>query len=215
MEPYKTVHREGCGEITEKKSRFIAHVSHVENEDEALLKIEALKKKYWDARHNCYAYSVGIANPTERYSDDREPAGTAGRPILDVLRGEDLKNTLIVVTRYFGGVLLGTGGLVRAYQASARAGIDACVVARRIPALKVMVTTDYQGLGKLQYLAAKCSVPVIDTDYSDSVRVTILCDEKKLEDISRQMQEVTSGSTTFEKIAEVIYTEADGEVILC
>ncbi|MBP5160073.1 MAG: YigZ family protein [Lachnospiraceae bacterium] len=215
MEGYKTVHRAGVGEITEKKSRFIAHVFHVESEDEALFQIEALKKEYWDARHNCYAYTVGVTNPTERYSDDREPAGTAGRPILDVIRGEELKDTLIVVTRYFGGVLLGTGGLVRAYQASARAGLEASVIARRIPALKVLVTTDYSGLGKLQYLAAKLSVPVISVDYADSVKATILCDEAKLGDISRQMQEVTSGATMFDRISEVIYTEADGEVTLC
>ncbi len=215
MEAYKTVHRDGCGEITEKKSRFIANVFHVESEDEAVFRLEALKKKYWDARHNCYAYTVGVSNPTERYSDDREPAGTAGRPILDVIRGEDLRDTLIVVTRYFGGVLLGTGGLVRAYQASARAGLDASVIAKRIPALKVMVTTDYQGLGKLQYIAAKCSVPVTGTDYSDSVKITILCNEDQLKDIERQMQEVTSGSASFEIISPVIYTEADGEVVLC
>ena len=119
---YKTVYRGGTAEIVEKKSRFIAHSAHVESEEEALAFIEQIKKQYWDARHNCHAFSVGVPNETARCSDDGEPAQTAGKPMLDVLMGQQLKNTVVVVTRYFGGILLGTGGLVRAYSAAVQEG---------------------------------------------------------------------------------------------
>lgn len=123
MDKYYIVSKGGEGEITEKKSRFIAHVLPVESEEEALLQIENIKKKYWDARHNCFAFIMGKNNEIQRFSDDGEPQGTAGKPILEVLMGENLRNTLIVVTRYFGGTLLGTGGLVRAYGLSSKEGL--------------------------------------------------------------------------------------------
>ena len=125
LEKYKTIYAGGEGEITEKKSRFIATVRLVEKEEDALAFIEEMKKKYWDARHNCYAYSIGEHREFTRCSDDGEPSGTAGRPMLDVILGEDIYNVAVVVTRYFGGVLLGTGGLVRAYTRSAKDALDA------------------------------------------------------------------------------------------
>ena len=109
LEKYKTVYEGGEGEIVEKKSRFIATVRPVQTEEEALAFIEEMKKKYWDARHNCYVYSVGKNREYTRCSDDGEPSGTAGRPMLDVILGEDIYNVAAVVTRYFGGILLGTG----------------------------------------------------------------------------------------------------------
>ena len=113
----------GTDEIIEKKSRFIAQVFPVQTEQEAMQIIEQTKKKYWDARHNCYVYSVGKNREYTRCSDDGEPSGTAGRPMLDVILGEDIYNVAAVVTRYFGGILLGTGGLVRAYSAAGQGGI--------------------------------------------------------------------------------------------
>ena len=122
---YCAVYEGGQGEIVEKKSRFIATVLPIETEEEALEFIAKMKKKYWDARHNCYAYVIGERQELQRCSDDGEPNGTAGRPMLDVLLHEDIHNTVVVVTRYFGGVLLGTGGLVRAYQkATERIGVQ-------------------------------------------------------------------------------------------
>ena len=115
LEKYKTVYEGGEGEIVEKKSRFIATVRPVKTEEEALAFIEEMKKKYWDARHNCYVYSVGKNREYTRCSDDGEPSGTAGRPMLDVILGEDIYNVAAVVTRYFGGILLGTGGLESIY----------------------------------------------------------------------------------------------------
>ena len=116
--------KNGTGEIEEKKSRFIAHVYNVSSDGEAEQYINAVKKKYWDARHNCYAYIIGDKGQVQRFSDDGEPQGTAGKPILDIIAATGLVNCLIIVTRYFGGTLLGTGGLIRAYQASAKAGLD-------------------------------------------------------------------------------------------
>ena len=123
MTEYKTVKEEASGEITEKKSRFIATIRPVSTEEEALAFIAEMKKKYWDARHNCSAYIVGTDKPLERCSDDGEPSRTAGMPMLEVLKGNGLSNVCAVVTRYFGGILLGTGGLVRAYQAATAEGV--------------------------------------------------------------------------------------------
>ena len=122
IDQFRTVYRGGTGEIVEKKSRFIATVRLVESEEEALSCLEALRKKYWDARHNCFVYIIGENQETVRCSDDGEPSGTAGRPMLDVVQGAGLRNVLVVVTRYFGGTLLGTGGLVRAYSQAVRGG---------------------------------------------------------------------------------------------
>ena len=111
----KTVYKGASAEIVEKKSRFIGETYPVTSEEEALEYLEKVKKQFWDARHHCWAYVIGEQRPLERFSDDGEPSGTAGKPILEVIRGKRLPNTLVVVTRYFGGTLLGTGGLVRAY----------------------------------------------------------------------------------------------------
>ena len=124
---YKIVYAGGEAQIIEKKSRFIATVLPVETEEEALAFIESLRKKYWDATHNCYAYVVGERNEIQRCSDDGEPSGTAGRPMMDVLAGAGVHNAAVVVTRYFGGTLLGTGGLVRAYSGAVREALKAAV----------------------------------------------------------------------------------------
>ena len=123
-EGYKIVYEGGSGEIEEKKSRFIATVRPVGSEEEVTAFLAEMKKKYWDARHNCFAYVIGEKNELVRCSDDGEPSGTAGRPMLDVLLKEELHNVAVVVTRYFGGTLLGTGGLVRAYQQAVKEGLS-------------------------------------------------------------------------------------------
>ncbi len=128
----KIVTEGGTGEVIEKKSRFIASIFPIQTEEEALTYLSQVRKKYYDARHNCFAYVVGEKNETERCSDDGEPSGTAGRPMMDVLTGQGLHNVLVVVTRYFGGTLLGTGGLVRAYSAAVKAGLENCVIQEKI-----------------------------------------------------------------------------------
>ena len=140
---YKIVYAGGEAQIIEKKSRFIATVVPVETEEEALAFIESLRKKYWDATHNCYAYVVGERNEIQRCSDDGEPSGTAGRPMMDVLAGAGVHNAAVVVTRYFGGTLLGTGGLIRAYSLAVQEGLAAAEVITRIPGVKLKLTAEY------------------------------------------------------------------------
>ena len=152
FEPYKIIEYGGEGEIVEKKSRFIARVQATETEEEAAAFIESEKKRYWDARHHCYAYILGEQGQTVRYSDDGEPSGTAGRPILEVLTASGIRGLTLVVTRYFGGTLLGTGGLVRAYTQAAQAGLAASRVAVMRYGYAVTVGTDYNRIGRIQYL---------------------------------------------------------------
>ena len=151
----KTVYIGGEGEIVEKKSRFIATVRPVASEEEAVAFIAEMKKKYWDARHNCSAFVIGDRQELSRCSDDGEPAQTAGRPMLDVLLREEIHNVAVVVTRYFGGVLLGTGGLVRAYTSSAKLGLAAAGVCDVCERSVLTYALDYTYLAKLQNLAAQ------------------------------------------------------------
>ena len=169
MKEYKIVYCGGEGEIVEKKSRFIATVKPVDSEEEASAFIAEMKKKYWDARHNCSAFVIGEHNEIQRSSDDGEPAGTAGHPMLDVLLGEGIHNTAVVVTRYFGGTLLGTGGLVRAYSKSVQAGLAASTVLEKKKGFLLAMETDYSGIGKIQYIAGERSLPILDSEYTDKV----------------------------------------------
>ena len=183
----------GVGEITEKKSRFIATLKPVGSEEEATAFIHEIKKKYWDAKHNCSAFVIGEGGLT-RCSDDGEPAGTAGRPMLEVLTGAGLNNVCAVVTRYFGGVLLGTGGLVRAYQSAVKEGLKQCVIVRRIPGNVYMVETDYNGAGKLQYLFGKEGVIVQDSAYGASVIFTVVLRKEQEDPVLTQIADLTGGA---------------------
>ena len=149
MKQIKIVFEGGEDEIVEKKSRFIATVRPVESEEEALDFIAAMKKKYWNATHNCSAFVVGENQELQRCSDDGEPQGTAGRPMLDVLLGEAVHNVAVVVTRYFGGTLLGTGGLVRAYSRSVQVGLAASKIIEKTEGTLLSIHTDYNGIGKI------------------------------------------------------------------
>lgn len=190
---YRIVYRGGIGEIVEKKSRFIATVIPITSEEEALSFIEQMKKQYWDASHNCSAYTLGMRHETARCSDDGEPQKTAGRPMLDVLLGEDVHNVCVVVTRYFGGTLLGTGGLVRAYQAATKAGLDASVVTEKRYGIPVSVITDYNSIGKLQYIVAQMELFTQETLYTDVVTLTVLTTEASRGAFIKKVTEATSG----------------------
>lgn len=212
LSEYKTVYRGGEGEITEKKSRFIANVVPVFSEEEALEFIEAMRKKYWDARHNCFAFIIGERGELKRFSDDGEPGGTAGKPILEVLTGEGLTNTVIVVTRYFGGTLLGTGGLVRAYGLAAKAGLAASVVINKIPALKLYITTDYTGLGKIQYILGQRGMAVVDTVYTDKVEMVALTPQKEADAVKAEITEGTNGQAVLQEKDSCYLAEIDGKI---
>ena len=207
---YKTVYRGGTAEIVEKKSRFIAHSAHVESEEEALAFIEQIKKHYWDARHNCHAFSVGVTNETARCSDDGEPAQTAGKPMLDVLMGQQLKNTVVVVTRYFGGTLLGTGGLVRAYSGAVKAGLDASVIITKILGVKLHIETDYTTFGKIQYILAQRELKILDTVYTDKVELEVLIPKTDVDQVMHAITEGTNAQAEMTAGEECYYAEIDG-----
>ena len=208
------VYKGGQGEITEKKSRFIATVRPVESESEAVSFINETKKKYWDARHNCSAFVIGKRQELTRCSDDGEPAGTAGRPMLDVLLKENIHNAAVVVTRYFGGVLLGTGGLVRAYQQATKAGLSASEIIEKKDGAVLFIRTDYTGIGRLQYLFAQEKITVMDTAYEADVLVKAVIPENNKKRIEKTIIEQTNGTAKLEWGDEVTFAEYDGEVLL-
>lgn len=198
----------------EKKSRFLAEVRLVKSEEEALKFIEEKKKQYWDATHNCYAYVIGERKELMRCSDDGEPQGTAGKPMLDVLLGEDLYNTAVVVTRYFGGTLLGTGGLVRAYSKAVQEGIKESRVITKYHGLLTEIGIDYTGVGKLQYLFAKNQIPIIDSQYAEDVKMQILIPAKEEGMIKKAVTEATNARATVTDIKELYFAVSDGEYLL-
>ena len=194
FDPYKIIEAGGQGEIVEKKSRFIASVEATYTEEEAMAFIETVKKRYWDARHNCYAYILGEQGQTMRFSDDGEPSGTAGRPILEVLTGSGIRFLTLVVTRYFGGTLLGTGGLVRAYTQAAQAGLAASRVAAMRYGHTFKVKTDYNGIGKIQYLLGKQGIPIGDAVYEEQVSLEFQVPFEERERLIKEITEATAGS---------------------
>ena len=195
-ESYKTVSGEGEAEIVEKKSRFIAHVFPVESESEALEQIEKTKKKYWDARHNCYAYVIGIDGKLQRYSDDGEPQGTAGRPMLELLERAGLDGALVAVTRYFGGILLGTGGLYRAYSgAAAEALSDAGSVVMRKYAL-MRAEFGYDEWARTEKSLRPDICRIIGCEYSSSVTVSAAVTPEGAERFRAIVSDVTCGRSS-------------------
>ena len=198
--PYQVVIEGGEGEYVEKKSRFIATVQPVESEEEAVAFIDGIKKKYWDARHNCSAFVIGSKNEITRCSDDGEPSGTAGRPMLEVLLGQEVHNVAVVVTRYFGGVLLGTGGLVRAYTKAVQEGLMNSQIATLAFGTKVKIETDYNGIGKLQYILGKVGVPIGNSEYTDVVTLEVFLLQEQKDGILKEMTEATAGKCKFEEI---------------
>lgn len=209
---YRVVYEGGEGEIVEKKSRFIATVRPVETEEEAVAFINEMKKKYWDARHNCSAFVIGSRQEVTRCSDDGEPAQTAGRPMLDVLLREGITNVAVVVTRYFGGVLLGTGGLVRAYQSATQAGLVASKIIEKRQGKKLIIHTDYNGLGKLQYLFGQQKTAILDTEYAADVVLTILVPVEQKDFLYKEITEQTNGTAQMEWGEDAVYALIDKPV---
>lgn len=170
MKSYITVLGESVGEYSEKRSRFIATARRTETEEQAAAFLTEMRSKYWDAKHNCYAYSIS-AGALKRFSDDGEPHGTAGKPILDIIDGSGLTDVTVVVTRYFGGVLLGTGGLVRAYSAAARQALAAAERVRMTPCTVYRARCGYSELERLTKLIADCGGRVENTVYGVDVEL--------------------------------------------
>lgn len=211
-EAFKTIYESGTGEIVIKKSRFIATVCPVENEDAAIEVIEGAKKKYWDASHNCSAYIIGSKQPLMRCSDDGEPSKTAGRPMLDVLLAHELTNLVVVVTRYFGGTLLGTGGLVKAYQSATIEGLSNCRIITKELGIKCEVTTDYNLIGKIQYYIGQEQITLLSSQYTDIVKLQLLIRPSILQEFNKKIAELTNGSAILQEFDQVYFTKIDGAV---
>ena len=199
LKEYRTILEPGTDEIVEKKSRFIGYIRHTETEEEANAFINEIRKRHFDARHNCFAYSVDGQQQTIRFSDDGEPGGTAGKPILEVITGKELCDVCIVVTRYFGGTLLGTGGLVRAYTDAAKACIDATDMVTKCLVVPMRLTTNYMDFGKIQYLLGNHNIPVLDSEYGENVvvKIEVLVDDVPM--IVKQLTEVTAARVQIEQ----------------
>lgn len=181
---FKTINQNISAEIVEKKSKFIANVFYVETVEEAEEKVKEIKKKYFDARHNCFAYSVftkdGIVN---RFSDDGEPSGTAGGPMLNILNGKELTNLVVVVTRYFGGILLGTGGLIRAYTGATQEALGKLEEVYKDLGLEAKLVTTYPELEKLKYYLKQNQIDITNTEYNETVEVFVDITEEKYNNI--------------------------------
>jgi len=192
-------------ELVEKKSRFIATVRPVSTEEEAVAFIDEMKKKYYDARHNCSAFVIGSKGELTRSSDDGEPSGTAGRPMLEVLTGSGIRNVAVVVTRYFGGVLLGTGGLVRAYSGAVKMALEQCETITRRFGVQLMIRTDYNGVGKIQYLLGSRNVVIQDSVYAADVEMTVLVPIEEYEKLCKELVEATNGRVGLEEVEKLYY----------
>ena len=209
VESYQTVYRGGTGEIIEKKSRFIAEVYPIESEEQAAQILEETRKKYWDARHHCWAYVLGRNPAAERMSDDGEPAGTAGKPILEAIRGKKLTDVLVIVTRYFGGTLLGTGGLVRAYTSAAIDGLEHSESITRIHGIKLLIRAEYTDLGKIQYLLASRNVIQLDPVYTDKVELTALVPVEQMKGLKADLMEGTNGQAVLDETLQCWFAQTE------
>ena len=206
MDRYLTIRAKGHGEYEEKKSRFLGEAIPVQSEEDVARHLERIRKQYYDARHHCYAYVIGKKSELKRASDDGEPSGTAGQPILKVIEaGSGITNVLIVVTRYFGGTLLGTGGLVRSYtQAAQLALADAGIVCMQ-EGVQLALTMEYSLLDKVNYLIGKAGLKIGDTIYTDKVQIILCVPMDALKHLEEQLTAAGSGSIQVETLEQGYY----------
>ena len=210
----KILYEGGFGELEDKKSRFIATTLPISSQEEALEFIEKTKKHYWDARHNCYAYVLGDHHEVQRFSDDGEPGGTAGKPMLDVLLGENIHNMVVVVTRYFGGTLLGTGGLVRAYSGAVKEGLANSVIIEKQQGRQLLLQTNYSDLGKVQYLLMNNSIPILSEDYGADVCFEVLVPLESENNITELLVDGTNGRIEIKQSDILDFSIYNKEVLL-
>ena len=203
----------GNAEIVEKKSRFIAYVVPINSEEDALLYLAKIKKEYWDARHNCYAY-ITFDQSIKRCSDDGEPSGTAGKPMLEVLQNRNIYGICVVVTRYFGGILLGTGGLLRAYQEATIKGIENAGIAELRLGYKTSWSINYDEYGKFNFLCEKLGVYKIDTQYLDKIKILLVIPISEFETFKFKVLEESSGKIKPTEMEKVNFVLIDKKVVL-
>ncbi|MDB0438725.1 YigZ family protein [Clostridioides difficile] len=214
MSNYRTLHEFGTDEITIEKSVFIGYAKPIQCEEEAVEFINEIKKKHKDANHNVWAYTVGQNMNIQRYSDDGEPQGTAGIPTLEVIKKEDLRDVVVVVTRYFGGIKLGAGGLVRAYTKGAKLGLESGKIISKVMYQEVKVKIDYTQLGKVQNELMNLGYFIKDTVYEDNVEIIVYSKLEDVEKLSEKMTDITSGTGKIVLGDEFYLSEQDGEILL-
>lgn len=210
---YKTIHTFGYDEVIINKSRFIGYAKPISSEDEAIQFIEEIKSKHRDATHNVYAYVIGENSNIQRYSDDGEPSGTAGIPTLEVIKKEDLRNVVVVVTRYFGGIKLGAGGLVRAYTRGAKIGLEAAQIIEKVLYRKIKIRVDYTLYGKVENELIRMGYITDETIYDDAVNLIILCEIDNTENLKQLITDITSAKASFEDICEEYYSVKNGKLL--
>ncbi|CEO28094.1 YigZ family protein [Paraclostridium sordellii] len=211
---YKTLHEFGVDEIIIEKSTFIGYAKPISTEEEAVEFINEIKKKHKDATHNVWAYTVGQNMNIQRYSDDGEPQGTAGIPTLEVIKKEDLRDVVVVVTRYFGGIKLGAGGLVRAYTKGAKIGLEAAKIIEKVNYQEVKIKIDYNQLGKVQNEIMNMGYFIKDTIYEDNVEIIVYSKQDKLEEIINKITDITSATANIVLGEDFYLSEKDGQIIL-
>ena len=199
---YRTIYKYGEDETIINKSRFIGYAMPIEREEDALEFIEEIKTKHRDATHNVYAYVLGQNSNVQRFSDDGEPSGTAGIPALEVLKKEDLRNVVVVVTRYFGGVKLGGGGLIRAYTRGAKIGIEAGMIVDMVLHTKVKIKIDYNLYGSVENYLLTEKYIVDESIFDEAVNIFVYIEDSKLDDFYKIIADLTSGTAIMENIDE-------------
>ena len=214
MSNYKTLHKFGVDEYIVEKSTFIGNAKPIKTEEEAIEFINEIKKKHKDATHNVWAYTVGENMNIQRYSDDGEPQGTAGIPTLEVIKKEDLRDVVVVVTRYFGGVKLGAGGLVRAYTKGAKIGIEAGIVIEKVKYTEVKIKIEYTQLGRIQNEIMNLGYTLKDTIYSEDVELIVYSKVEDAQSLIDRMIDITSGTADVSLGEEYYLSEKDGQLIL-
>lgn len=213
MGNYKTLHEFSSDEVIIEKSTFIGYAKPIKTEEEAIEFINEIKKKHKDATHNVWAYTVGQNMNIQRYSDDGEPQGTAGIPTLEVIKKEDLRDVVVVVTRYFGGVKLGAGGLVRAYTKGAKAGIDSAKVVEKVLYKEVRIKIDYNQLGKVQNEIMNMNFCIKEILYEENVVIVVYSKKETVETLVNKITDITSATADIEVLDEFYLSEKDGEII--
>lgn len=211
---YRTIYKYGEAETIINRSRFIGYAMPIETEDEALEFIDKIKIKHRDATHNVYAYALGQGSNTQRFSDDGEPSGTAGIPALEVIKKENLRNVVVVVTRYFGGVKLGAGGLIRAYTKGAKIGLEAGIMMDMVLHTKIKIRMDYTLYGRVENYLINEKYIVDETVFDDAVNIFVYIEDTKLEDFHKIITDLTSGSATLEYLDEEYISIKDGKKLV-
>lgn len=208
---YRTIYDYGEEETIINKSRFIGYAMPIETEEEALGFIEKIKTKHRDATHNVYAYVLGKDSNTQRFSDDGEPSGTAGIPVLEVIKKENLRNVVVVVTRYFGGIKLGTGGLIRAYTKGAKIGLDAGTIVDMVLHSRIKIRIDYTLYGRIENYLMNEGYIVDESVFDDAVNIFVYIEDAKIGSFQKTMTDIANGNIILETLDEEYIPIKDGK----